>query len=309
MNAPRSELSLPGIDGGNPLGFLAALGTLRAVSLARPDWQAKLAWRPLAHWTPVLSLATEVASASTLLDALEAYLPDTPLSRVLALADDIKFTPDAFRNHLLSAIAGDSAADRIDIEMLTALGSEALSTDGGLVPDTALRTMSGAGHQHFLLFMRQLIENTTREHLDKALFQTWRHDDPQPSLRWDPSDDRRYALRWKNPSSDPILTVRGANRLAIEALPLFTTTVVGDDLKTPGFKGRGMNDTYWTWPMWEPFINLDVSRALLNVGLLQAEIDPAAHQQLSGMGIRQVFRAQRITTGKYRNFSSAQAIA
>lgn len=308
MNAPISELSLSGLDGGNPLAFLAALGAVRSITLARPEWHPRLAWRMQAHWTPVLGFAESV-DESAFLDALATHLPHAPGREALALDDNIKFTQEAFRSHLQSAVAAENREAKHLVHMLTALASDALQNDAGLVPDSALRTMSGAGHQHFLKFMRQLIESTDRDHLHKALFKTWLRDDPQPSLRWDPNDDRRYALRWKEPSNDPIRTVRGANRLAIEALPLFTTTVVDNDLKTPGFKGRGMNDTYWTWPIWDPFVGIETARSLLTLKILKSAVTEADFGNLSGMGIRQIFQSQRLTIGKYRNFSHPQAIA
>jgi hypothetical protein len=64
--------------------------------------------------------------------------------------------------------------------------------------------MSGAGHQHLLGFMKQLVRLTTREQVGAALFAQLTSEDEGPSLRWDPQDDRRYALRWKEPSGDKI---------------------------------------------------------------------------------------------------------
>jgi hypothetical protein len=50
----------------------------------------------------------------------------------------------------------------------------------------------------------------------------WTRRDSTQSFRWDPAEDRRYALRFADPSTDKGLTVHGANRLACIALPLFT---------------------------------------------------------------------------------------
>src|SRR5947209_20011034 len=115
--------------------------------------------------------------------------------------------------------------------------------------------MSGAGHQHFLEFMKWIVERTGPDHLEKTLFRPWRYDDPvqNQTLRWDPADDVRRALRWRDPSGDPQRSRRGgmlgANRLAIEGLPLLPTIPVGRTLRTTGFSGRGSGTTYWTWPL------------------------------------------------------------
>ena len=48
-----NELELSALDGANPLGFLAALGTL--VVLSETDPQLKLGWHAGARWTPFLT--------------------------------------------------------------------------------------------------------------------------------------------------------------------------------------------------------------------------------------------------------------
>src|SRR5690606_35990470 len=84
------------------------------------------------------------------------------------------------------------------------------------------------------------------------------------NLRWDPIDDRRYALRWENPSADPSKTMRGANRLAIEALPLLPTMPINSRLGTTGFQGSGTRDTFFTWPIWSVPLNMPVVASLLS---------------------------------------------
>lgn len=56
MNAPRNgsqAIELSALDGTNPLGFLAALGTL-VVARAAGESAARLRWRRSRTWTPVL---------------------------------------------------------------------------------------------------------------------------------------------------------------------------------------------------------------------------------------------------------------
>jgi hypothetical protein len=65
----------------------------------------------------------------------------------------------------------------------------------------------------------------------------------RPSLRWDSVDYRRNTLRAfdpPDPATAPILTVRGANRLAVEALPWRPTFLrEGGDVATLSFLRRG----------------------------------------------------------------------
>ncbi len=163
--------------------------------------------------------------------------------------------------------------------------------------------MSGAGNQHFLGFMQELTKVTDIKNIHDSLFNRWSYTDTGPSLRWDPADDRRYALRWLRPSTDPIKTVRGANRLAIEALPLLPSVPCGGRLETTGFTQRKRQNASWTWPIWTSLLSIDVIRSLLALPELQ-RISPN-RKTLHVMSIEEVFRSQRITQGKYRNFTTA----
>lgn len=170
--------------------------------------------------------------------------------------------------------------------------------------DTGLRIMSGAGHQHFLAFMCQLLRETSVEQIEAALFYRWTYSDPGPSLRWDPVDDRRYALRWAEPSGDPIQTVRGRNALAVLGLSLLPTQPRGArNLATTGFHRIPRKGTFLTWPIWEHPIPLDVVRSVLALKELQEDRPPRA--ALAPRGIIEIFRSQHITQGKYRNFTVA----
>jgi hypothetical protein len=126
-------------------------------------------------------------------------------------------------------------------------------------------------------------------------------------MRWDSEDDRRYALRWDEPSKDPVRTVRGANRLAIAALPLFPAVPLADNsVGTTGFSGRGSRDTFVTWPIWSGLLTLDTVRSTLGLTALQTHTCEAA--SLAPRGICAVYRSQRITLGKYRNFTPARSL-
>jgi hypothetical protein len=54
-----STLELTGLDGANPLAFLAALGTLRLADLLHPG-HARLRWTRRGKWTPRLELPDPV---------------------------------------------------------------------------------------------------------------------------------------------------------------------------------------------------------------------------------------------------------
>lgn len=150
------------------------------------------------------------------------------------------------------------------------------------------------------------------------------------SLRLDPLDDKRYALLARDPSGDSSRqsggSVQGANRLAIEALPLFPTVAVGKQLHTTGFRGQRASDTYCTWPIWTCPATLDVVRNLLSLrdlAFLGWPIPPDAtpteqraaarrerqsRMRLQELGVAEVFRSQRLTINKVRNFTPARSV-
>jgi hypothetical protein len=172
--------------------------------------------------------------------------------------------------------------------------------------------MAGAGHQHFLETMCNLIEQCRPEHIEKTLFQTWTYDDPTQtlSLRFDPADDIRYALRWRNPSGDPSRktsgSMLGANRLEIEAIPLFVTAAGNKRLQTTGFTGLRSNDTFLHFPLWSVPLTIPVIQSLLMSREVIAR--PFLSQELQMRGVNTVVISQRITVGKVRNFSRGRAL-
>ena len=301
-------LDLPGLDGSNPLGFLAALGVLRTLSESHASTTVKMSWRVTGAWVPTVTTDAPCTEAS-LLETLDATLSADESLEPFVLGTDLNVSPTVFRDYALDMSARATASRRRAVDFVAAFGCDGVARKAGqkaVIEDCELRTMSGAGHQHFLASMRQLVQITTPEHLRAALFVPWLYQDAPPILRWDPQDDRRYALRWKEPSGDAIRTVRGANRLAIEGLSLMPSAPIGHGLRTAGFSGRGARATFWSWPIWTVPIELDVVRSLLtHPGLVVANPD-AAH--LSRLGVAQVFRSQRVTVGKFRNFAPAEPV-
>lgn len=308
-------LDLPGLDGSNPLGFLAALGSLRLMGEeddGRPT--VRLGWQQaFGTWIPRLKLAEMLAEeelSEVLADALNASDEHSALKRW----DDLTVDPGAYREFVVDAIESSSPEDRSWVDFAASFGCEALPEPNAsrpIIRDTAFRTMSGAGHQHFLKTMRHVLEEVTAEHVSETLFHPWEYEDPleKSTLRWDPVDDVRYALRWRNPSGDPDRKKRGsmlgANALAVHALPFFPTAPVGRRLATTGFRRFGRL-TAWSWPIWEPVVPASVVRSLLSMPELQNESTDRA--TLAPRGIVEVYRSRRITVGKYRNFTPAEPV-
>lgn len=331
----NNDRLLRGPDGGNPLAFLAALGTLRVSALVWPEHETRLSWtRHGTGWRPVMHTGADLLEEE-FVEGLHGYLksgrspgagdgPD-PAEAFPYLAfdkDTAKLEPDRFAALALDA-ARHADEEREAADFLAAFGCEACVSDG-YVEDTAFRTMSGSGRQHFLGTMLNLVAEIKPEHVRSTLLESWRYQDPIRSLsmRWDPADLNQYALQWGDPSSDPTRGKRGsmlgANRLAVEALPLFPTApVVHRDrpaLATTGFTGRG--EPLFTWPLWTVPISLETCRSLLSHPLLGRLGDPGtetgdrtrARRELNRMGVAEIFQSRRISDRYFRNFSPPRAV-
>lgn len=302
------RLELSGLDCGNLLGFLAALGAFVSLSESpefedvRLEWRLSDCWRPRLLTSTLTDRETIVAALVSRLSRPEAAHPfEIPLASGRP-ADDLTIEPTDYRAYTMRAATSN---DRRLADFANAFGSESVSASNGYVSDTAFRTMSGAGHQHFLGSMRELVSCTEASHFKAALFGPWMYEDDRPTMRWDPEDDRRYALRWKEPSGDKIRTVRGANRLAIEGLRFFPVVPVGRRAMTTGFSGIRSSDSVLTWPIWEAPLGTDVVRSLLASATLQA-VDREARIILRRQGVAEIFQSRRLTLGKYRSFSPAR---
>jgi hypothetical protein len=337
VNQSSNDMALTGPDAANPLGFLCALGTLRVASLVWPDRDIRMGWdRRSTGWRPILSMATAVSEAELVEgiyrycrygpDGGESDLDGPPPGAAEAfpyLAIDrntSKIEPDEFRTHALDQRPQASAEQRVFLDYLAAYGSDAV-IDEGVIQDTALRTMSGSGWQHFLETMLNLTEDLELRHIEEALLAPWRYRDPLKnlSMRWDPSDLKQYALQATNPSDDRNRrsgSVHGANRLAVEALPLLPTMPVlrglSPELATTGFE-IAVSQPHWTWPVWGPAVSVSVVASLLAHPHLQRAVTDrergrAAREELRRMGVRELFRSRRISVDYYRNFTPAEAV-
>lgn len=304
------EFNLNGLDGSNPLGFLAALGALKAASDAIPAGQWRMKWRQHhGPWTPTLEGITSL-DENQLVDKLAEHLK-TADTQALSISKNLNLSPDQFRDIARQAQASARPEHRRHADFIAAFGNEtATDPKGQQIQDTALRTMSGAGHQHFLESMLKTATGATADQLRRSMFQPWQRQDKGLGLRWDPIEDRRYALRWDDPSGIPAATERGANRLAIEALPLLPTAIISAaapaTLETAGFRQERGKGCRFTWPIWTCPIDLRTAASAIRLREIQQE--QPNHQHLSAMGIAAIYRCQRITVGQFRSFTTAEPV-
>lgn len=365
--------TLHGLDGSNLLAFLAAVGTLRALSLARPAvGMPHLSWSDDSGiWRPVLTTrrinttdalldvlvqsgcCSRVASMKEELEDLRSRIRELraarsrakgkenaecrragnhelevliqtetekkaelvqlenaqsdPVPPAFTLADDFGVPPEQFANFAERAASSASPDDRTFADFAGSFACECCLTRDGNIDDTAFRAVGG-GQTRILKAIRTLVRETAKSHLERSLFHPWAYNDPSPSLRWDAGEFTPYALRATDPAPDQNNKVRGANRLAIEALPLFPAIPSGPrgmHLATTGFQRFG-SDLCVSWPIWSGLLDVDCVRSLLAHPLL-CQPEPS-RQEARALGIQQIFRSRRFTEGQYRNFSPSIAL-
>lgn len=261
-----------------------------------------MSWEDAGYWTPVVHHPV-LADQGRLVDALARRLSgESSINPAWMVAPDLTLSISQFRDSAAHARRRANPDNRDEVDYLAAFGSEAhgIGPKRSQISMTPFRCL--AGQQRFLDFIRELASGTTVEHLDRTLFHPWDYGDGPPSMRWDPADYRPHALRAKDPSKDPIRTMRGANRLAIEALPLFPAVPLLNRLATVGFTYEN-GEVAIRWPIWKVSLDLDSARSLLS-----ADFSDRSLTALDARGIVQVFRSIRFKEGDYSNFSPAKAL-
>lgn len=303
------EIILAGLDGSNPLAFLAALGTLamldRMIDVDKPrmDWVLNAgAWRPRLY----SSIDNEQFSRHLVAALSDVY---AVTKKVWQIDRRLPFPVSDF-HHLCGQLTTDAQAhNRLAVDLVAAFGVDVLSNEKGEFLDTSLRMVrSGdSGGNGLLAYATWIIENTTSDHI-RQLVDASLVLDEGTSLRWDPSEHRTRALQWGDPSKEKILSRRGLNRLALEALPLFPTVPENTEAATIGFaQNSDSRGETFTWPIWIGPLSLSVVRSLLSLAVLRDPIPDA--QLLAARGISAVFRSVRFASSKYySNLAPAQAI-
>lgn len=242
----------------------------------------------------------------------------------LALGQRPDVEKDVYYNFAQDFLDKPLRLNRIAIDMLAAFGSDAVvaresnGKEKSRIEVTPFCFIKGSGNQFFLDTARCLMNKVEmrekklykgeKEPLYKALFQEWDYLDETLSMRWDPLDDRRYALMDIDPS-DPKSksgTVWMANLLAYRALALFPSAPVKRQLKTTGWirleESKKERDVF-TWPIWDKPIGVETIRSLLQHSEMVKK-SPSL-KKLIPLGVCAYFRAKRIQEGKFFNFSPA----
>ncbi len=382
VHSQDDGLFLPGLDGTNPLGFLAALGVLQLLTTEHKSHEVTMSWSSKKGvWNPILhgvgqdqksvsmSLAKQLkcpfkpdadagfkrektqeafdkkkserkkaadelkrqglrgnerkaAEEYTLgpidkelselrsqwLAALRQCVPSIELS----LGKHLNATCSELREHMNLALDEASQLERNILDLYAAFGSDVCSQDKS---DQMLATnfcfITGSGHQYFLDTVRQLLENVTADRIEEAVFTQVEPQDEKCSMRWDPQEDRRYAVMWSDPtaSGNKAKTTWAANLLAYCGLQLLPSVPRPKGLFTTGWSG----DEYlvWNWPIWTGRISSWVIRSLLSHPLMTEE--SVNRNAITSLGVAAVYQSIRVQVGNPPlhkvNFTPAHRVA
>ncbi len=377
LAAPDEKIVLSGIDGANPLGFLAALGTL-AVLQQKGYGGAKLHWCRSATWQPVITGVGKLDKdefASVIEDALrgrtisagdkqrrkdtqkefdqaktaakkareaikklglrgnerkaEMKVKIEPLEKIvqekrkewlqtlknavpspeLAIGKRIDCTANEYRNDHAAAFFEDANFhDREPLDFLAAFASDAcINKKDKVVQATPFCFIIGSGGLFFLQTAGSLMDVVDSDKIAATLFAPWTYPDEKLSMRWDPVEDRRYALMDRNPTApgNESRTEWMANLLAYRALVMFPSAPRGAKLTTTAWADHG-DGPLFTWSLWERPLDAASIRSLL--ALAELSKPKPDRSILRRRGVLATFRSRRISVGKYTNFSPAKGI-
>ena len=299
-----NSILLKGLDGSNPLAFLAALGTLRTLTLALPGETVKMNWEQYeGAWRPRIGCSLG-SDNDAIIEGLDKALIRHRSSHPTRFIDYKSSNRDAAEFYQ-SVRAGGTIEPEQDAWIA------ALTND--IYPD-ATSPLQLTRSDYFVGNLNQVMANTTADHLRETLLQPWRYDDALSgqSLHLEPTEDRRHAYQWNQPSGDPNRNksgnMLGANRLAIEALPLFLGLPSTNParLLITGWTGVRSDDSTWTWPIWETRNTLAVARSTIALAELQA-IKPQ-RDRLVPAGVGVAYRCRRILFEKTPNLTPSVCV-
>ena len=297
-----SETHLTGLEGTNPLAFLAALGVQEVIE---PDSeQPRLWWSDDITPHAVLDGNFSIERiADRALDVFSQWKnssllnPRQPDGSIMKKGDELKLVSEDIRRYLAQARQRRPAA-----ALVTALVAEGSLDNQGVAKPTDLYFT--AGQQKFLDMVRKIFDGTSLDDLRVGLEGPWKYESKLPSLMWDVSDDRVYALSADNPSKDKKLTNPGPEALAVLGLSLHPVFAGRERTLTQGCSGSWKSGNY-SWPLWRKPASHRVVRSLL-----AHAYDMERYQWFRSWGIFKILRSsiRRSDQGGYGTFGPPEVV-
>ena len=242
---------LTGLRGTNPLGFLAALGT--QVAFASEREQPRLWWTDDVVPYAVVDFDME-RIVEQAMEVFARWASSRALNPPPPLGDDLKLTASEIRTYLECAGSDPAAHLAAALVAEDSLDSKSRAEPSDLCFTTA--------KQKFLDIARTILRRVSSQDIVVSLSGPWPYESEVPSLGWDVTDDRQYALRAKNPSPDTKMTNPGAEALALLGLTLHPVFRGSDGTLTQGCSGA-WNSASYSWPLWSKAASPNVAKSIV----------------------------------------------
>jgi hypothetical protein len=246
-----SRIVLTGIDGANPLGFLASVGLLRTAS--QQFERARLGFLDDGSYRPFVENVDAALEEIVATDAAAAAGPQPwRLSYAKAekrgqkTVEDLKAPPEAFRAFLLASIDLWLKGDCEAVAYGAAFGTSNAVDGNGNTKPTAFHFT--AANQQFLGAIEAIRAQVDVHWARKSLFEG-NASRSGGNVRWDPAADRNYALMADNPNAEGTSVDAPLEWLAFRALPLFPTIPEKTRVRTTAVSGWS-DEMAFTWPLW-----------------------------------------------------------
>lgn len=263
-----SRIQLVGVDGSNPLGFLAALGLLRVVPGAKLGFTDDGSFRAFVDGldmseTDLATLVSDDAKGAKDRSAAWRFTYTKPATKKKGpqLVADLKPPPEVFKRFLATCVNAWISGNEEPASYAAAYGTDVAVDGNGNTKPTAFHFT--AAQQTFLGAVEDIRASVTREWVKKSLFDG--HVEQRGSnLRWDPSSSRNWALMAEDPNTEGTSVNAPLEWLAFRGLPLLPSFPRGTRIVTTGVVGRGEDMTF-TWPLWSLSASLPTTRSVLHL--------------------------------------------
>lgn len=318
---PGGTIPLTGLEGGNPLSFLAALGVLDVCDRAGLD--VRLSWTDDLVPTAVLHGSASVDQVLDRLDddralwvgsAVLTGPPDHPLTDAKPSRAVLREWAEMVGAVLRPPITGGTAQQ----DLFTALVAEGATDTTGRGTAKPTHLHFSAGQQQFLRLARDLASTVDRNAISNALTGPWTPDPAAKTFGWNAGGERVFAFRATDPSSEKRPGFPGPDWLAFRGLVFLpVSTRQGRDalaLTTTGCE-VGWKTSSFRWPLWASPIGAEEARSLIGSVVPQPvrqrghalPLAPRDVAELSARGVTRIFRApiSRSDQGGYGSFGGA----
>ena len=294
------EIVLTALKSGVPIGFMAALGTLRHANAMGELGAVKLRWKPHGGQFCAVLETSQNVNHDDFVRLFTQRLKSMGERIEFEWSDSLKSAPvESYRCESQLALEATCAGANPLADWFQAFGSELVHEDGVLEPTPFDMTVA---RQLFLADAKWLTKNLAEDDKKRGdtinadsfretFFGPWKYSDNQHSLGWDPATTLMGAFTPKAPTAMPKAGVRAVVWLAMESLPFFPC-FYERGLATCGFVRKGRRRSFH-WAVWESPLSLSTVRTLL------AQTPAITAQDKAGRGLCAIYSSGVYKPNKY----------